>query len=171
MRTRALFALFALSIVLAACARGRLRKEVVIGQETIPVVMPTGEGVTHPDFGKETFLAVGAMAGVKPAKANGVADMHVFEKGATIATVKLNIEEAPAGSHYVAWLKKPGSLEKIRLDKLENPLGDVRHGATATIEKDLHEYLEVVVTLEKNSGPSDSDIPQAQGLLKEQKRR
>jgi hypothetical protein len=78
------------------------------------------------------------MSGVAPAKANGAAQAHVFADGFSSATVTLNIKEAPKGSHYVAWLRRPGSTtERIRLDTLQNPLNDVRHAMTVEIEKDL----------------------------------
>ena len=82
----------------------------------------------------------------------------------------VNIQPTKKGMHFVAWLMKPGSTERVRLDILQNPLKDVRHVITAEIDKDLRSYTDVIVTRERDSGPSDSDPVQATGTLKQQHR-
>jgi hypothetical protein len=171
MRSRFLVPAVAL-LLLCACSKGRVRQEeVVIGNETYNVVMPVGKEVIHPVHGKETWFAVGAMTGEGKINANGVAQVHVFADKTSTATVNLNIQPAPAGSRYVAWVRKPsGGTERIRLDELLNVLKDVRHVITVEVDKDLSAYTEVIVTQEKKSGASDSDPIVAKGALKAQSR-
>ena len=151
--------------LLVGCSKKPVRRETILGRETMNVIMPQGE-IAHPVHGKETWFAYGAMNGVAPAKANGAAQAHAFADGFSSATVTVNIQEAPKGSRYVAWLRKPGSSERIRLDILQNPLRDVRHAVTVEIEKDLREFTEMIVTQERASGPSDDDAIVANGTLK-----
>ncbi len=158
-------------LVLAACSKGRVRQEVTIGNEVMQVVMPTGKDVIHPKYGKEEWFAVGAMKGEGETKANGVAQSHVFADGTTVATVNVNIHEAPKGSHFVAWLQKPGATERIRLDILQNPMKDVRHLITVDIDKDLSGYTSVLVTREAAGGPMETDPVVATGVLKVQERK
>ncbi len=173
MNCRSVASLVLLSfLLLTACAKkeGRVRREITIGQEALNVMMPTGKDVTHPVHGAEEWFGLGPMGGAGDSKANGVAQSHVFANGTTIATVNLNIVAAPKGSQFVAWLQKPGSVERVRLDSLQNPFGDVRHVITADAKKDLRAYTEVVVTQERQSGASDTDPIVAKGTLKQQKR-
>ncbi len=156
-------------VLLSACSKQTVRTETTIGKEVLDVRMPVGE-VVHPQYGKEDWFGLGAMNGANKVNANGVAQSHVFANGTTVATVNLNIQPAGKNSQYVAWLQKPGTTERVRLDSLVNPLNDVRHVITVDIEKDLRAYTEVVVTLERSSGASDSDPVQATGTLKQQKR-
>lgn len=167
---RLVILLFPLLIVTACSGRQRVRRDVPVGRETFEVMMPTGAEIAHPVHGKEVWFAVGAMSGEGKAKANGVAQSHVFADGTTIATVNLNIEPAPKGMKYVAWLGKPGSLERARLDALQNPLGDVRHVITGEVDRDLRTSIEVIVTLEGPGGPLESDPVVARGTLKERQR-
>lgn len=157
-------------ILLASCSKGRVRREITIGSESFQVMMPAGKEIVHPEHGKEEWFAIGAMSGENGAKANGVAQSHVFADGTTIATVNLNIQEARPGFQYTAWLQKSGSTERVRLDHLQNPLNDVRHVITTEVEKDLRKYTEVVVTLQRTAGPTENDPVQATGTLKEQER-
>lgn len=158
-------------LVLVSCSRGgSVRRETTIGSETLNVMMPSGKEVVHPVYGAETWFGLGAMKGNAPAKANGVAQSHVFEKGTTVVTVNLNITEAPKGSRYVGWLHKPGEAERVRLDVLLNPLNDARHVITVDVPKDLEGYTEVVVTQERASGPEDTDPVVAVGTMKVQER-
>ena len=170
MRLRSSFLILCAVLGLAACQSKRVRRESTIGTATYSVVMPTGQGLVHPQFGKETWFAVGALEPLAPAKANGVGEMHTFGKGVSIVTVQLNITAAPRGSHHVAWVGKPNSTERVRVGELMNPTGDVRHAASVTVEKDLRDYTEVSVTLEKASGASESDPLEAKGQLTERRR-
>ena len=163
-------AIFGLLVLSACTTKSRVRQETTIGNEVMQVVMPAGKDVIHPQHGKEEWFAVGAMSGKDTTKANGVAQSHVFADGATIATVNLNIHEAPKGSHFVAWLEKPGVQKRVRLDILQNPFKDVRHVITADIDQDLRDYTSVVVTQEGAAGPMQTDPVVATGVLKHQKR-
>lgn len=159
-------------LLLASCAkqRVRVRREATIGNEILQVTMPAGKEVIHPVHGKEQWFGLGAMGGNGKVNANGVVQSHVFADGATIVTVNLNIQPAPKGSRFVAWLAKTGSKERVRLDVLQNPLNDVRHVITTEIAKDLRAYTDVLVTLERQSGPNETDPVQSKGLLKQVER-
>lgn len=171
MHTRRLIAGLGLGVLfLTACQKQPVRRETILGSETMEVVMPTGRTIEHPVHGKEVWFGIGPVSGVAPTRANGAAQIHVFEDGTSSATVTLNIEPAPTGSRYVAWLQKPGTSERIRLDILQNPLRDVRHAATVEIDKDVRSYLDAVVTLERKSGPSETDPVRAIGTVKHQDR-
>ncbi|NOS66997.1 MAG: hypothetical protein HOO67_01355 [Candidatus Peribacteraceae bacterium] len=171
MNTTRAFTAIALSVLLlAACQKRAVRTETVIGSETMEVIMPTRGNIEHPVHGKEVWFAIGAMSGKAPTKANGVAEAHVFTDDASSATVRLNIETPPKGTRYVAWLQKPGTTERIRLDILQNPLGDVRHAANVDVQEDIQDYTEVVVTLEAQAGAAAGDEVVAMGTLTERKR-
>ncbi|MSR86698.1 hypothetical protein EXS70_00800 [Candidatus Peribacteria bacterium] len=157
-------------LLLVSCKKETVRKEFTIGNETLNVMMPTSKEVVHPVHGKESWFGLGSMGGEGKTNANGVAQAHVFADNTTTTTVNLNIQPAPKGSHLVAWLQKPGTIERVRLDVLQNPLNDVRHVITVDIDKDLRAYTDVVVTLEKASGYSDTDPVYAKGTLKQRKR-
>lgn len=161
---------FCCVLLLASCAKQRVRREATIGNEILQVSMPAGKEVIHPQHGKEVWFGLGAMGGNGTTKANGVTQSHVFADGTTIVTVNLNIQPALKGSRFVAWLAKTGSKERVRLDVLQNPLNDVRHVITTELDKDLRAYTDVLVTLEKQSGPDDADPVQSKGLLKEVER-
>lgn len=170
MKPARLFAVAVALLLFPACARKTVRREVVIGRETMEVIMPTGSKVEHPVHGKEVWFAIGPVNGQAPFVANGMVQSHVFADGTSLATVTLNIEEAPKNSRYVAWLQKPDSAERVRLDALQNPLRDVRHAVTIEIDTDVSAYTKAVVTLERKAGPSDSDPVVAVGAMKQRKR-
>ena len=157
-------------VLLASCNKQTVRRDATIGNEVFQVSMPVGKKVIHPVHGMEEWFAVGPMKGEGTTKANGVAQSHFFVDGTTSATVNLNIQPAPKGFRFVAWLRKPGAVERIRLDALVNPFHDVRHLVTVEVAKDLRAYTDVLVTLERTSGPDESDPVQATGVLKVQKR-
>lgn len=159
-----------LLLLLPACSRKTARRETVIGRETVDVIMPTNSNIEHPVHGREVWFAIGPMSGQSKFVANGMAQSHVFEDGASLVTVTLNIEEAPKNSQYVAWLRKPGSTERVRLDAMQNPMRDVRHAVTVELDADVSAYTEAVVTLERQAGPSDDDPVVAVGAMKERKR-
>ncbi len=169
-RTRLLIAVILPLLLVSACAKKSTRGEAIIGSETVETVMPTGKNIVHPVHGREEWFAIGPMSGESPVNANGMVQSHVFADGTSTATITLNIAIAPKNSRYVAWLRKPGSVERLRLDVLQNPLKDVRYAATVEIDKDVRAYTEAIVTLEKIAGPSDSDPIQATGTLTERKR-
>ena len=170
MRIRLVSVGFLCTLLLVSCGKQTVRRDVTIGNEVLQVSMPVGKKVVHPVHGKELWFAVGPLKGEGKTNANGVAQSHVFADGTTVATVNLNIQPAPKGFRFVAWLRKPGALERVRLDTMMNPLHDVRHLVTVEVAKDLRAYTDVLVTLERTSGPDESDPVQATGVLKVQKR-
>lgn len=157
-------------LLLAACAEENAQNDKVIGRENFQTIMVSGKKVEHPAHGLETWFALGAMNGVNGVAANGMGQSHVFEDGATIASINLNIVEAPKGFLYVGWLTKGDSGERIRLGALENPLGDARHQVIADIEQDLTGVMGLLVTKEGQSGPKDGDPVIAEGTMKERSR-
>ena len=169
-RLHAVLAAVFCTLLLVSCTKRPEQKEIILGTETVGVMMPVGKEVVHPIHGKEVWFAVGAMNGEGETLANGVAQSHVFADNASIVTVNLNIHPASKGSSFVAWVSKSGSKEKVRLDRLQNPLNDVRHVITVDLPKDLREYTNVIVTLEHDSGPSETDPVQATGTLVVRKR-
>lgn len=172
MRTKhlPLAALLVLLLLMSCSSKGRVRRETTIGTETYEVVMPTSRNIVHPEHGKEEWFAVGALSGEGDVKANGVAQSHVFTDGTTIATVNLNIQPAAKEFQYVVWLERDGGQDRVKLETLQNPFGDVRHVITGTVKNDLRDHTEVVVRLEPISGSAGNGPIQATGTLKERTR-
>lgn len=103
---------------------------------------------SHPQFGKETWLGISALTGTKDAGVNGAALGHFFEQGKYVLSVQLNIDAAPKGKEYHAWLEKAEFTDREYLGELMSPTGDVRHVLNFTSDKDLREYRNVIVTLQ-----------------------
>lgn len=152
-------------LLLASCSRGRVRRETVIGKELYQVAMPTGRDVVHPEYGKEEWFGIGPLSGEGKVKANGLAEMHVFEEGVTVVTFQLNIEAPPQGSSYVAWLLKPDGSDALRMDSLGSPFKDVRHFLTMPHNRDLRGFSAVQIRQERNAGPSEGDAVVAKGAI------
>lgn len=170
MHHKRLFLVACSVLLVASCAKGRVRRETVIGKELYQMAMPTGKDVVHPEYGKEIWFGIGPITGKGKVNANGMVQAHVFEKEATIVSVELNILASPKGSFYAAWLVNPTTKEKLRLDTLVTPFKDVRHFLTKTVEKDIRAMTQLQITLEKAAGPSDTDPVQAEGTMTERKR-
>ena len=102
---------------------------------------------SHPQFGKETWLGIAALSGTKDAGVNGAALAHYFEQGKYILSIQLNIDKAPKGKEYHAWVENP-SMEREYVGELMSPTGDVRHVLSFTSDKDLRTFRSVIVTLQ-----------------------
>lgn len=131
--------------------------------------MPVGP-VADEKHGKETWLGVGAVMGMNGTKANGVAFGHGFEDGAYMLTGQLNIAIAEEGTFYQAWLKNEETGDLVEAGRPQPNFGDVRHGLRLESERDLSDYRNVIVSLEKDDGNTAMGEIVAQGTLKEQKR-
>jgi hypothetical protein len=156
-------------VLLSAC-RG---EEVGVGEEqgsiTIKQVMPGGE-LRDPKYGKELWLAVGAMAGVEGTPANGVTDAHFFEDGTYVMGIQLNIERPSDGYFYEGWLVRENPKDTMSVGHLKSLFGDVRHFLKFKDERDLRAYTKVIVTLEVDDGNPAPARHVAEGVLKERTR-
>lgn len=141
-----------------------------IGNQVIRQVLPGQGPVEAPGHGKELWFAIGAMTGVPGVNANGVAQGHYLEDGVSIVTVQLNIEEAPDGSFYEAWLVSSDESALKSIGHLRTPFGDVRHSVKFIEETDIRGFTAVRVTLEKDDGNPAASAPVAEGVWKERKR-
>lgn len=106
---------------------------------------------SHPQFGKEVWLGIAAVSGTKDAGINGAALGHFFEQGKYVLSIQLNIDKAPKGKEYHAWLEKDGDTSREYIGELMPPTGDVRHVLNFSSEKDLRDHTLVTVTLQ-NAG-------------------
>ncbi len=125
---------------------------------------------SHPQFGKETWLGISALSGTKDAAVNGAALGHYFEQGKFILSVQLNIDAAPKGKEYHAWLEKDGTTERVYLGELMSPTGDVRHVMNFTSDTDLRDYRSLIVTLQNASQIGVPGETLAKGILEDSKK-
>lgn len=142
------------------------------GGDSQVVTFQTVGDLEDKDHGKQVYFGYGAMNGVGQTKANGVGSLMVFEDGTSAAGLQLNIEMAPEGQFYEAWLAKPGSDAGswISIGHVRSALGDVRHALKSQQKQDLRDYTLLKVTLEKDDGsPSPSKVV-SEGTLKTAKR-
>lgn len=136
--------------------------------QQIQIPMPHKGEIAHPTGGKEIWLAIAPMNATTEQPANGVAQAHYFEKGHYLSTIQLNIEPAPGGQYYEAWVRTGD--DSVSLGHMANPLGDVRHSVQFEADQDLRDHLEVVVTLEADDGNPLPGATIASGTLKVTKR-
>ncbi len=139
----------------------------------LPLVLTSCFGRTppsHPQFGKETWLGISALAGTKDAGVNGAALGHFFEQGKFILSIQLNIDAAPKGKEYHAWLQKGETTEREYLGELMSPTGDVRHVLNFTSDKDLREFRNVLVTLQDAGKTAVPGEILAKGILEDSKK-
>ena len=159
--------------LLVACRKEPVRispeEDAPIGNQVIPQVLPGQGPVDAPGHGKELWFAIGAMTGVPGVNANGVTQGHYLEDGTSIVTIQLNVEQAPDGSFYEAWLV-PASGQLKSIGHLRTPFGDVRHSLKFIEETDIRGFVAVRVTQEQDDGNSAASPPVAEGLLKERVR-
>ncbi len=134
------------------------------------VPMPSGGEFTDVEEGSEEWFAIGPMAGVGESKANGVAEGHVFETGVYRFTMQLNVERAPDGSFYEAWLVNPSTQDTVSAGHLSSHFGDVRHYLQYQTDKDMRDYTTVKVTLEADDGNPAPATPVAEGAIVHRKR-
>ncbi len=141
-----------------------------IGTYEYTYTIPTGS-IEDPEYGKEVWLAIGPMMGLAGTQANGAVQAHYFEKGVLKVTVQVNIEKAPEGNVYVAWLKKEGGSpqDMVKLGQMETPYEDVRHTGNFPIAQDLRDLKKVVITVQK-PGSAAPGTPVAEGTMKEVQR-
>ena len=168
------FLLGGLFLALGGCSPETVKVSIgdddaTIGTQVLQQVLPGQGPVDTPDHGKELWFALTALAGTNGKPANGVAQAHYLEDGTFIHTIQLNIERAPEGSFYEAWLGKEGS-DPVSTGHLRTPFGDVRHSLKFLGEQDLRSYPNVLVTLEKDDGDASASETAAEGILKEIKR-
>jgi hypothetical protein len=139
---RLLFAPLCTVLLLSACVSQG--DSVQRTEFTVPEGEHRFEDARH---GKELWFAIGAISGAPEVSANGVAQAHYFENGIYRLLVQLNIEQAPQGYRYDAWLV-PASGNAVLAGRFTSTFGDVRHSLSFETENDLRSAQEVQVTLE-----------------------
>lgn len=140
-----------------------------MGSQTLVQVLPGKGPIETPDHGKELWFAITPLTGLKGKPANGVTQAHYLEDGTFLVTVQLNIERAPDGFFYEAWLANDAGVE-VTLGHLRTPFGDVRHQLKFLGKQDLRTYSKFFVTLEKDDGNPAASEAVAEGKLVERKR-
>ncbi|MBI3331887.1 hypothetical protein HYZ99_02910 [Candidatus Peregrinibacteria bacterium] len=161
--------LISFSLLLLACSRTTVGVDSEsIGEQVVPQVIPGPGPVEVPGHGQELWFAVGAMTGAPGVNANGVAQAHYLEDGTGIVTVQLNIERAPEGSFFEAWLVSPSG--RISLGHLRTPFGDVRHSLKYLEKQDVRSYGKLEVTRELDDGNAAPGVVVAEAMLKERNR-
>ena len=121
----------------------------------------------HPVHGIEVWAAVGPLAGVNTAKANGALEEHCFKDGFCSQIVRLNIyPPKDKGLMYVAWLQDADTNALVKLGKLSNPAGDVRYVLNREDKRDVGSFLRILVSLEKSESITAPGQSVAEGMLK-----
>lgn len=165
----------AIAFLFSGCSKDDNKVSVNTDQGQVEMVqkfnvgMPVGE-IEDQKHGKEVWLAVGPVMGVGGVAANGVGYGHGFENGAYMLSGQVNIELAPEGSFYQAWLKNEDTGEIIEAGRPQPNFGDVRHGLRHESATDLSAFRTIIITLEADDGNPEMGTIVAQGTLKEQKR-
>ena len=165
---RSILLIGALSLFFAGCGSGVNVGE-PLGSDSFRYNIPSGT-VQDLRFGKEVSFAYGPIAGTKDMPANGLAKVHVFEKGVSLHTLQVNVALPKDGSFYEGWLVDPKTKERISTGHLNSLFGDVRHNLDYQAERDLSTFTNVIITLEKDDGNPAPGIEVATGTLKELKR-
>ena len=165
---RPLLRIGALSLLLAGCGSGVNVGE-PLGSDSFRYNIPSG-AVQDLRFGKEVSFAYGPIAGTQDIPANGLAKVHVFEKGVSLHTLQVNVTLPKDGSFYEGWLLDPQTEERISTGHLNSLFGDVRHNLDYKVERDLSAFTHVIITLEKDDGNPAPGMEVATGTLKELKR-
>ncbi|OIO53321.1 hypothetical protein AUJ46_05630 [Candidatus Peregrinibacteria bacterium CG1_02_54_53] len=166
---RNLFPFFIASALLLTACGSDTSINAPLGSETFQYNMPSG-AVQDARFGKEEFFAYGAIMGTPSVPANGLAKVHVFEKGTSLHTLQVNITLPKDGYFYEGWLVNPKTDERISTGHLRSLFGDVRHNLDYQADRDLRVFTKVIITLEKDDGNSAFATEVATGTLKELKR-
>jgi hypothetical protein len=159
--------------LLVACGKPATTvEEPAIGTQSIQQMMPVNGKVEVPVHGEEKWFAYGALSGNQWTPANGIVTGHIFEDGATIVTMQVNVEPAKDGTFYEVWIREPDSQKSLSAGHLVNHFSDARHGLKFESPDDLRAYSEVRVTLEKDDGDTSASTNViATGTLKPTKRR
>ncbi len=170
---RKLLSFTLLSFLLTGCGSSATTvDEPIIGTQSIQQMMPVKGKVEVPGHGEEKWFAYGAMSGNQWTPANGVVTAHVFEDGATIVTMQVNVEPAKDGTFYEVWIRDPKSQKSLSAGHLVNHFADARHGLKFESSDDLRAYTDVRVTLEKDDGDTEASTNViATGALTPTKRR
>ena len=166
-------AILSLSVILAACGQGTVKVggDKVLEVKTYNATMQGARTLVDPVHGKETRFAYGAIDGVNGVRANGVGYIHTFADGVTIVTANLNILQAPAGKRYILWGSNVDGSKVVFGGDLESILGDARHTGKFQMKEDAASVGTLVVTLETIANPSLPGSHQAEGVMKEYKRK
>lgn len=169
-----------LALSLAACAGRRQETRpaapaeptpapVEVGQpenrEVFQQPMPTDGKVVDNEHGEEVWFAFGSVAEVGDINANGVALSHFFADGHFVHTIQVNVQPAAEGTFYEGWLVNPQSGDKVSVGQITNQFGDARHFVKFEADRDLREYLWVVLTLEQDDGDPAQGPHVARGQL------
>lgn len=157
-----------LALLLSACG-GSVGVSEPLGSESFRYNMPSGS-VQDLRFGKEVWFAYGAVAGTAATPANGLAKVHVFEKGSSMHTIQVNIALPRDGSFYEGWLLNPITGVRISSGHLKSLFGDVRHNLDFKADYDLRAFSQVIITLERDDGNSAPGTEVAAATLKALKR-
>jgi len=159
--------------VLSSCVPAKPKTETSVkvegsyGTELFNQAMPSGGNVSDPTHGDEVWFAYGAVAGVGGAAANGVLMAHLFADGTFVHTAQVNIAMAPEGSFYEGWLRDPDTGDTVSTGHLTSHFGDARHFLKFEADRDVREYMEVLITLEADDGnPAPSAAKVARGVLR-----
>ncbi|MDD5103783.1 MAG: anti-sigma factor [Candidatus Peribacteraceae bacterium] len=165
---RSIVLLGVLPLLLAGCGSADSSGE-TLGTESFQYNIPSG-AVQDLRFGKEEFFAYGPITGSAAVPANGLAKVHMFEKGISLHTLQVNIPLAKDGYFYEGWLLNSKTNERVSTGHLKSLFGDVRHNLDYQAERDLRGFTKVVITLERDDGNSAPGTEVATGTLKELKR-
>ncbi len=150
-----------LCLTLSACGQAPADDKVLKIQEYTQI-MKTGGELTDPVHGKEVKFFYGAVSGTEGTNANGLAYVRIFEDGASSVTVNLNIELAPAGTKYIAYIQNSGGDASLKIGELESIVGDVRHTVKLVTDQDASTMLSVKI---RREGRGES-ILVAEGTMK-----
>lgn len=155
-------------LLLSACGKGKPTVTIddeILDTETYSVITPTGGKIVDEKHGEETWFAYGAMQGIGGVPANGFAKSHRFDDRAFLHTIQLNINPASDGFFYEGWLvDKDGNT--ISSGHMRSLFGDARHALRFEADRDLRDYLKVLVTLEPDDGDPSPAEHVAAGTLR-----
>lgn len=150
-----------LSLALVACG-GQSEEDKILEMQSYSQIMKTDKDLVDPVHGKEVKFYYGAVSGVAPVNANGLAYVHVFEDGTSTVTVNLNIE-VQSGAKYIVSIENASGTSSLKVGVLRSLVGDVRHTVTMQTKNDLATSLVVVVRREGKGEP----VVVAKGTMKE----
>ncbi len=127
-------------------------------------VMKTGKVLVDPVHGEETDFWYGALSGVGETNANGVAYIHRFKDGTSVATMNLNILPVAKPQYFSVVLKNDLTGGTIDAGELSSIIGDARHSAKVETTADVSSHLRVVVLKHMTKGDAGTIV--ADGVLK-----
>ncbi len=165
--------ILSLSLVLAACGPGTVKigDDKVLEVKTYNATMQGAGALVDPVHGKETRFAYGAIDGVNGVRANGVGYIHTFADGVTIVTANLNILQAPTDKRYILWGSNADGSKYVFGGELDSILGDARHSGKFQTKEDVASVSTLTVSLETIANPTLPGSHQAEGVMKEYRRK